>query len=539
MLAAAVFSEIIHSKWFELLLIVFVATIHGYGAAWLAVRMLFRPHRPVKVLGITVWPQGMIPRHRERLAQTIGNAVGNELVSQETVVHALFETGFFRRKVEGFVASYTDELLDKTYATFLDAIPKQVRAPVLDALSALQMRIAEHIAGALRSEETAEAVSRFIDRRTDEILSQRLGEAVSPETFEQLLGFVENRFRGVVTERGFESKVREFVSTRVDELAASQATLAEMFTPDTVALIKERIDGQVPPIVQHLTEIATNRGTRKTIGALIKREVDDYYQQLSFFKKIFISRERVHHEVDDLVNKTLPRRVGEYLSGEAFERQAEDFLNSTIDGVLARPVNELVGQLAPDRLEMIKDQIAERIFAVARSPELSTSVSAYATDALQRLKPHSLRALLEHARPDSAEQLKDFLSRGLMNVLSRDETARTINSILTAQVEKLLVAPIGRVGDLVPEEKVRRASEVLTERITAAARERLPGAIAEFDIGGIVREKVSSYPIKKLEDLVLSVAKHHLRTIELFGLLIGFFIGVVQAAYLYFRLLWR
>ena len=126
-----------------------------------------------------------------------------------------------------------------------------------------------------------------------------------------------------------------------------------------------------------------------------------------------------------------------------------------------------------------------------------------------------------------------------MNVLSRDETARTINSILTAQVEKLLVAPIGRVGDLVPEEKVRRASEVLTERITAAARERLPGAIAEFDIGGIVREKVSSYPIKKLEDLVLSVAKHHLRTIELFGLLIGFFIGVVQAAYLYFRLLWR
>ncbi|HEX3560486.1 MAG TPA: DUF445 family protein [Pyrinomonadaceae bacterium] len=537
MLAIEWVREAIHSKWFELLLIVFVATIHGYGAAWLAVRMLFRPHRPVKFLGITVWPQGMIPRHRERLAQTIGNAVGNELVSQETVVHALFETGFFRRKVEGFVGSYTDELLNKNYATFLDAIPRQVRAPVLDALSALQLRIAEHIASVLKSEETAEAVNHFIDRRVDEVLSQRLGEVVSPETFEQVLGFVENRFRGVVTERGFESKVREFVSGRVDELARSRATLAEMFTPDTVAVIKERIDSQVPPIVQHLTEIATNKGTRKQIGALIKREVDDYYQQLSFFKKIFISRERVHHEVDDLVNKTLPKRVGEYLSGEAFEHQAEEFLNSTIDGVLARPVNELVGQIAPDRLGLVKDQIAERILAVARSTELSVSVSAYATDALQRLRPHSLRALLEHARPDSAEQLKGFLSRGLMNVLSRDETARTINSILTAQVEKLLVAPIGRVGDLVPEEKVRRASEALTERITAAARERLPGAIAEFDIGGIVREKVSGYPIKKLEDLVLSVAKHHLRTIELFGLGIGFFIGIVQAALLYFRVI--
>ncbi|HYH84205.1 MAG TPA: DUF445 family protein [Pyrinomonadaceae bacterium] len=531
--------EVIHSQWFELSTIIVIATVHGYIAAWLAVRMLFLPHKAVKIFGLTVWPQGMIPRHRERLAQTIGNAVGNELVSQDTVVHALFETGFFQRKVETLVVAYTDELLNKNYTTFLDALPRGVRAPVLDAIAGLQHRIAEHIAGVLKSEETAEAVGEFIDRRVEEILSQRLGETISDETFEHVLGFVENRFRGVVGERGFESKVREFVSGRVDELAASSATLAEMFTPDSVALLKERIDSQVPPIVQKLTEIATNKGTRKQIGALIKREVDDYYQHLSFFKKIFISRERVHHEVDDLVNKTLPRRVGEYLSGEAFEQQAEDFLNSTIDGVLARPVNELVGQIAPDKMEAIKDQIAGRILALARSPELSTSVSAYATDALQRLKPHSLRALLEHARPDSAEQLKNFLSRGLMSVLSRDETARTINSILTAQVEKLLVMPIGRVGDLVPEEKVRRAGVALTERINSAARERLPSTIAEFDIGGIVREKVAAYPVKKLEDLVLSVAKQHLRTIELFGLFMGLFIGIVQAALMYFGVIGR
>ena len=103
----------------------------------------------------------------------------------------------------------------------------------------------------------------------------------------------------------------------------------------------------------------------------------------------------------------------------------------------------------------------------------------------------------------------------------------------------MTLSPIGRVGDLVPEEKVRRASVALAERIEAAARERLPAAIAEFDIGRIVQEKVSGYPIKKLEDLVLSVAKQHLRTIELFGLLIGLFIGLAQATYMYFRIFWQ
>ena len=104
--------------------IIVVATIHGYGAAWLAIWMLFHPYQSVKLLGITVWPQGMIPRHREKLAQSIGNAVGNELVSQDTVFDALFETGFFQRKVESFVTSYTQEMLSTAYPSLLGRIFK-------------------------------------------------------------------------------------------------------------------------------------------------------------------------------------------------------------------------------------------------------------------------------------------------------------------------------------------------------------------------------------------------------------------------------
>ncbi|MGH9883828.1 MAG: DUF445 domain-containing protein, partial [Pyrinomonadaceae bacterium] len=106
-----------------------IATLHGYGAAWLAIWMLFHPYEPVKFLGFTIWPQGMIPRHRDKLAQSIGNAVGNELVSQEMVFNALFETSFFQRKVEDFVNAYTGDLLATVYPSFIDALPAGARAP--------------------------------------------------------------------------------------------------------------------------------------------------------------------------------------------------------------------------------------------------------------------------------------------------------------------------------------------------------------------------------------------------------------------------
>ncbi len=122
----------------------------------------------------------------------------------------------------------------------------------------------------------------------------------------------------------------------------------------------------------------------------------------------------------------------------------------------------------------------------------------------------------------------------MLSVLASEGTAQTINSILSAQIEHLLVAPVGRLADHLPPDFVHNASAALTERIVDVARERLPIAINEFDIGSIVRNKVSDYPVEKLEELVLSVAKQHLRTIELFGLVIGFVIGIFQAVYLFF-----
>jgi uncharacterized membrane protein YheB (UPF0754 family) len=496
--------------------------------------MLFHPYKPVKVFGITIWPQGMIPRHRDKLAQSIGNAVGNELVSQQTVFDALFETSFFQDKVEDFVGSYTNELLSRVYPSFIDALPSQARAPILDTISALQYRLAEYIADMLKSEETGEAIEKFVGNQVDELLERRVGDMVKDESVDRVLNFVEQHLQRLTATEGFETKVHEFVSGRLDELARSNATLAETFTPETIVFIKDRIDQQVPPIVHHLADIATSQTTRKQIGGLIKHEVDDYYEQLSLFKKIFISRERIHREVDELVNKTLPKRVEEYLRGPAFEQEAEAFLNATIDNVMARPLDELIGQFDAIRFEDLKSQISNRLIEILRSETLSTSLSIQVTDAIDRLRPQTLGAVLQQLDSNSAAQVKSVLTRSLLSLLSREDTARTINAIMSAQIERLLIAPIGRLGDHVSQGAMERASAALVERITLAARERLPVAIAEFDVGGLVRKKVSDYPLAKLEELVLSVAQHHLKTIELFGAIIGFFIGVGQAIYFWF-----
>ncbi len=526
--------SLLENVWFQVGLLVFVATFHGYGAAWLAVRMLFRPRRPIKFLGITVFPQGMIPRHRARLAEAIGKAVGEELVSPETILAELFEKDFLRRKIEDTVNSYTQEFLQRDYPSVTDMLPENLRESVLEAVFSLQLKVAEHIEFALQSEETLETIRGFIERRSDDILSRRVSELVDDETAEKILNFLETRIRSAVREPDFHRKIHEFISNRIDDLINTKTPLNQMITDDAIGLLKEKAAGQIQPIAHQLAEIATAERTRKQISSIIKHEVQDYYEQLPFFKKFFVSRDNLLGEVDDLINDSLPKRIEETLQGEIFAEEAKNFIGGAIDNAFSKPLPEIVGTIENDQLEKLKTQISDGIVSFIGSDETMKTVSAYLTDGLEKLKPHSLRAIMQTAHPESEDKLKNMLSKGLMKLLSREENFSLINTFLAAQIDKLLSAPIGKLSNHLSEDKIKSGSAALTTTIIDAAKAKLPDAIKEFDVGTMVKERVNNFPVEKLESLILSVAKEHLRTIELFGAGFGFVIGVVQGVLHYY-----
>lgn len=525
---------VISSIWFHLASLVFMATLHGYLGAWLAVRMLFRPRRPVKLLGITVFPQGMIPRHRERLAKAIGKAVGEELVSQETVLEELFEKEFLQKKIRGVVDSYTRDLLERDHPSLIEAVPEQFRGTLIDTVGTLRERIGEYVGTVIRSEETSQTIQAFVGERVDELMSQKLSETISEDTFDDLLKFLEARIAAVAHEPALEKTIASFISGKVDELVREQAPLRELFTEDAVLLLKEKAFEQIDPVVHQLAEIATEDRTKDQISSLIKKEVHNYYEQLPFFKKIFVSRDNLLREVDQLVDESLPRRIEETLKGDFFAEEAEAFVGKSIDNALARPLPDIIGQVAPDQLDRLKAQLTMNILRVLQGEQMRKSITGYLSDSLEAVKPKLIGDLLQSTHPEANRKLRKMLTGGLVGVLERDETTKIVNEVLSKQIDSLLNAPIGRMSKHISEDQVERAGEAITNVIIDAAKQKLPEAIEEFDIGGVVREKVNNYPAEKLEALVLSVAKDNLRMIELFGAAFGFFIGFGQSIHFYF-----
>lgn len=69
-----------------------VATLHGYGAAWLAVKMLFRPRHPI-YLGkwrVPLTP-GMLPKERQRFIEALATVIAQRLLTVETVADEIMK----------------------------------------------------------------------------------------------------------------------------------------------------------------------------------------------------------------------------------------------------------------------------------------------------------------------------------------------------------------------------------------------------------------------------------------------------------------
>ena len=520
--------------WLQMGLLIAFATIHGYGGAWLAVRMLFRPRHPVKFFGITIFPQGMIPRHRERLANAIGKAVGNELITSDTIHEHLIAKDLLRTKLRAVVDSYLNGLLSEDQPSLIEMLPASLRTPLLEMVAALQYKLADHIRTVISSEGSTAAIGRFVTHRVDEFLGKRIAEVVDDGSFADLIRFIDGRLRSGVNSKIFEDSVRDLISRRLDGLLTSDTPIGTMFTPDAVALLKEKAGEQIEPAIRQITDLAAAERTRSQISALIKHEVHDYYENLSFFKKIFVSRENLLDEVDELVNESFPRRIEETLRTASFAEEARAFIDTTIDNALEKPLPVIIGTLDPQQLSRLKEQITMAVLSLLRNEETVTGVSRYINGVIEKLRPHSIDAVLQIAHPNAEAKLKQMLARGLIDVLGRDDTLNAINELIGLQIERMLAAPLGKLGELMPEEKLRALSESLTDAMIAVTAARLPDAIRDFDVGGMVREKIRGYPPEKLESLVMSVAREHLRTIEAFGALFGFLIGLVQAVQFYF-----
>lgn len=86
----------------------------GYITNVIAIKLLFRPLKEIRILGVRLpFTPGILPRQRFRLAQSIGGMVERELLTAEIIRQRLARDDV-REKMSGAISIFTQNILDKS-----------------------------------------------------------------------------------------------------------------------------------------------------------------------------------------------------------------------------------------------------------------------------------------------------------------------------------------------------------------------------------------------------------------------------------------
>lgn len=79
-----------------------IGALIGYGTNWIAIKMLFRPLKPVKIGKYTLpFTPGIIPKRKEKLAGAIGQMVGNNLFTTNDIKDMLLSESLQETVISG------------------------------------------------------------------------------------------------------------------------------------------------------------------------------------------------------------------------------------------------------------------------------------------------------------------------------------------------------------------------------------------------------------------------------------------------------
>lgn len=70
-------------QWTSYIISILLSTFTGWVTTWIAIKMLFHPRKPIRILGISI--QGIFPKNQRLIAEKLGQVVGKELLSFDEI----------------------------------------------------------------------------------------------------------------------------------------------------------------------------------------------------------------------------------------------------------------------------------------------------------------------------------------------------------------------------------------------------------------------------------------------------------------------
>ncbi|MDR0376235.1 MAG: DUF445 family protein [Spirochaetaceae bacterium] len=439
---------------------VVIGAVIGYVTNAAAIKMLFRPLKAVRFLGVRVpFTPGVLPRERHKLALSIGSMVERKLLTPEI----------------------------------------------------LRERI--------RREDVRAAINSSVARYTGKWLEQPLcvlfaGENTPPPVLFRI-------FRDFLGSPAFNSLLESFLVSLADYAEDSRITVGELLGYERIGIlqekfkyfIRENLESQAPHVAQYAAsalDAAFPGMTRQLLQFLMK---DEIHQALETQGRIFLNNAI-------LKLSTLQRF---FISAGQYDKTLHERMPEIIDDLIAQIESLMYDPDARRRITGFAEESVRSILSQEASLEtLSRMASSlpmlYAAmplgEAVKKLAAGDIRTAVRRVRGFFEEKSGPGFGRFLSGA---------VNAMLDAHKDWTVSGFF-----MIDRSKKEKIDAYIGETLLKNMDEHLEEVLNGINIKALVSDRIDSLDMVDVEHIVLDVMDNQLKWINVFGAILGAFIGGAQ-----------
>jgi uncharacterized membrane protein YheB (UPF0754 family) len=506
----------------------------GYLTNKVAIRMLFRPLRRWRVLGIPVpMTPGVIPSKRHDLARNIGEMVGTHLLTSRDIGSALSEERFqdhLRARVDGWVS----ELLAREFGPLPSLVPERFQTYLKVAVRTVKYQARMRIHRSIQGDEFAQKVSMAVLEQLRTLGDRPLNTLVSRDERQAVYAFIDTLVADLLAGERTGEWLAGHLYESLRNSAAQGKTVADYLPAPLQELVLTTIRQRSPEILHHLGRMLAEPPVRERIIRLARGAVENFIGTLGplgTMARGFLNLDRL----EGTLHEYLTGREGDirtWLENQEVQQHFSTVLTEQAEKYLRTPVAQLLEGVAEEQLASVCREVALQVLNLLRTPGVLDSLAALLRDSFEEMLGQGERQIGDLSEQvlgrETVVGFGQTIAGETVALLRSQRAAKLIDKMVDSVFDGVLRRPVGVLNTILPAGVRAGLADYAVLTINRILLREVPSIVDSLNIRQIVTAKVDSLDLLRLERLLLSIMEEQFKYINLFGALLGFLLGLIN-----------
>lgn len=514
----------------EWLLPILIGVIAGFSTNAIAIWMLFHPYRPVRIGRVQLMPMGAIPKEIDRIAKRIGETVGNELLTPEDIARTLASTSFRDRFDEALRAAL-EGLVQREIGVPRELITPEQAAGLETVLGRLVDKVVEGVEVYLASPEWEDRVRGFADSLSGEFREEPFSVILTPELQADLDRGLQQLWSGVRESPEFSRVIGEALERAISRLLVSDKPVRHYVPAGAVNLGEAFVANYLPILLERLGGLLDDPTTRAKLQATLRRFTDRFLEEQKTWRRVvgrLMITERTLAQTVEAIEQGGVEEIAALLREPDVQVRMAEAVNNGVEELLDRPVRDLLGNVTPERAERLRNALVERVLYLFRHATTEEIVLSRLRQLVAAIAERKVGDMMDMLGEERSRELTDNAANWVVTTLRGPRVSTFLRAAIETRTQWILTVPIGRIGDYLPRDTVERVEGLLFDPLWAFLQRRVPAAVAGLPVAQMVEDKLRSYPVANVEQLIWRVSQRELVLIIYLGGFLGALIGSIM-----------